>query len=76
MTHLGTKLTPLCGNVTVCELDKVESVLDILIKLTYRHMSILSLVLELACKTAAEYRKRLSADLLRKEEVLVESETI
>jgi hypothetical protein len=76
MTHLCAKLTPFCGNVTVGELDEVESILDITVKVAYCHMCILCLILELACKTAAEYWKRLSTNLFRKEEIFIKTETI
>ena len=48
VTHLGTNLTILGGNVAIGKLDEVESVLDIGVEFINCYVSVLAIVLILA----------------------------
>ena len=76
VTHLSTDLTIYCSSITISKLDKVDCILNIGIELINSHMSMFAIVLILTRETYIHYRERLSTNLLREQEVLIETETI
>ena len=76
MTHFSPQASPFGISTTICEFYEVQSILYITVEFIDRLMRIHCIVLELAGKTAAHHRKRLSSDFLGKKEIFVESQTI
>ena len=79
VTHIGAKLSPhVLLRIAVSELDEVENVVDVWLELVNWYVSVAAVrtVLELASETYVENWERFCADFLRKEEVLVESESV
>jgi len=77
MAHLCADLAPLGVYAAVCKLDEVYSVLDEALKVIELCMRMpCRVVLELACHTAADHRKRLCTDLLCKKEIFIETESV
>ena len=79
MTHVGTQLTPFGICSTIGELNQIECIIDIRLKVIYCYMAnglILVVVLELTSQSATQHRKCLSSDLLREQEELIEAQSV
>ena len=79
MSHFGANLAPLGVDITIGELYKVESILDVRLQVLEGNVYlgfVLDLILELASQTAADDRKRLATEVLAKLEELEEAKAI
>ena len=76
MTHRGTYGSPFAIGGAICKFYQVKRILNIFIKLIDRTVRILRVILELAGKSAAEYRKRFCTYILREEEILIKTEAV
>ena len=80
MAHLSAKGCPFVfGGVAIRKLNQVKRIVNIRLKLREGHKPIAFLgdvIYELASHTAVQHRQRSSTNLLREEEILVESKAV
>ena len=77
MSHLCAHAAPLAVNRAVGKLNQIQGVVDERLQFVKRCVRVpMRLILKLTCDAAAHHRKRLGADLLRKPEILIKSQSI
>jgi len=78
VTHVGAQLSPLARHRTVGKLDEVEGVVNVGLQVFDGAVGIagIVLVLVLAGQSHRKDGQRLGPDLLRQEEILIETETV
>ena len=76
MTHIGTQFSPFGIDSAIGKLNQVECVVDVGLQVVNGNMELLAVILELTGQSYANHRQRSSTDFLRKQEELIEAQSV
>ena len=75
MPHLRTETAPLAPDISICKLDQIQCILNVLLEcriICTHHLR----CTELACRAKVQYRKRLRSKQLAQQEILIKTNAI